>query len=316
MRPGGFGAQALGVVAGGDEQDGGGVDPHAEELEQVRRRRLHELGESLVEVRGLLFEGVDPAPQAGEGHLRGRDHRVAPDPDPQGGGLGDEVARRQAFEAASKLVGGRVTQLAHLVDGAEATLSSRTLGDDQRPDGLDVAVPGLRGPGAAAAQHSPGRLDSIGGIGFAFGPAHLAVGPVDLDHLDAGASEEPSEPGSIGAGALHAHLGDRPESAHPLEHGRVALGRGHERLHSEHAADGVQGRGHMDIEVGVDTTDNGAASFYDGHCHPCSPLVKGWRGRPVKEVTVISALHEQGGPSPLWNGARRSWSEMSADRTT
>ena len=49
-------------------------------------------------------------------------------------------------------------------------------------------------------------------------------------------------------------------------------------------------RGHMDIEVGVDTTNDRAASFYDGHCHPCSPLVKGWRGRPVKEVTVISAL--------------------------
>ena len=52
------------------------------------------------------------------------------------------------------------------------------------------------------------------------------------------------------------------------------------------------------------------------HCHPCSPLVKGWRGRPVKEVTVISALREQDGPSPLWNGARRLWSEIPADRTT
>jgi hypothetical protein len=62
---------------------------------------------------------------------------------------------------------------------------------------------------------------------------------------------------------------------------------------------------HVDIQVGVDATDDGAVSFYDCHCHPCSPLVKGWRGRPVKEVTVISALLEQDGPSPLWNGARR-----------
>jgi len=46
----------------------------------------------------------------------------------------------------------------------------------------------------------------------------------------------------------------------------------------------------MDIEVGVDAADNNEASFYDRQCHPCSPLVKGWRGRPVKEVTVISAL--------------------------
>ena len=154
------------------------------------------------------------------------------------------------------------------MDGPEPTLSSRALGHEQRPDGLDVAVSGLGCAGAAAAQHSPGRLDGVGGVRLALGPAHLAVGPVDLDHLDAGASEEPPEPGSIGAGALHAHLGDRPESSHPLEQCRVALGRGHERLHSEHAADGVQGRGHMDIEVGVDPTDNGAASFYDGHAIP------------------------------------------------
>ena len=53
------------------------------------------------------------------------------------------------------------------------------------------------------------------------------------------------------------------------------------------------------------STDDGAASFYDGHGHPYSPYVKGWRGRPVKEVTVISALRQQGGPSPLWSGARR-----------
>ena len=46
----------------------------------------------------------------------------------------------------------------------------------------------------------------------------------------------------------------------------------------------------MNIEAGVHATDDGAASFYDGQCHPSSPLVKGWRGRPVKEVTVISVL--------------------------
>ena len=45
----------------------------------------------------------------------------------------------------------------------------------------------------------------------------------------------------------------------------------------------------MGIEVGVDTADNNTASFYDGHGHPFSPYVRGWRGRPVKEVTVISA---------------------------
>jgi len=36
----------------------------------------------------------------------------------------------------------------------------------------------------------------------------------------------------------------------------------------------------------------------------------------VKEVTVSSALHEQGGPSPLWNGARRSMVRNPSDTTT
>ena len=45
----------------------------------------------------------------------------------------------------------------------------------------------------------------------------------------------------------------------------------HKGLHSEHAPDGVQRRGYVGLEMGVDPTDNGAASFYDGHVHPFSP---------------------------------------------
>ena len=44
-----------------------------------------------------------------------------------------------------------------------------------------------------------------------------------------------------------------------------------------------RGGGHMDIQVGIDTADDGAVGSYDGHGHPCSPLVKGWHGRPGKE---------------------------------
>jgi len=111
----------------------------------------------------------------------------------------------------------------------------------------------------------------------------LAIRAVDLDDLDAGPAQEPPEARPIGAGALDAHLRQRPEPTHPLQHRRVAPGGGGERLHAEHAADGVQGGGDVDVEVRVDSTDDGAASFYDGQCHPCSPLAKGWRGRPVKE---------------------------------
>jgi hypothetical protein len=50
----------------------------------------------------------------------------------------------------------------------------------------------------------------------------------------------------------------------------VAPGAGVERLHTEHSADRVQGGGHVDVQVGVDSTNDSAASFYNGHGHPFS----------------------------------------------
>jgi hypothetical protein len=44
---------SLGVVAGGDQQDRGGVDADAVELEQARRGHGDELGEEGVEGAGL-----------------------------------------------------------------------------------------------------------------------------------------------------------------------------------------------------------------------------------------------------------------------
>jgi hypothetical protein len=53
VRPRCFGADSLGVVAGGDQQDRGGVDADAVELEQARRGHGDELGEEGVEGAGL-----------------------------------------------------------------------------------------------------------------------------------------------------------------------------------------------------------------------------------------------------------------------
>ena len=43
MRERGLVGEPVGIVAGGDEQDRSGVDPDAVDLEQGRRRPLHEL---------------------------------------------------------------------------------------------------------------------------------------------------------------------------------------------------------------------------------------------------------------------------------
>ena len=124
-------------------------------------------------------------------------------------------------------------------------------------------------------------------------------------------SSETGQACAVGAGAFHPYLGHLPEGAHPLEHRFIAPGGGVERLHTEDTADRIQGGSHVDIQVGVDSTDDGAASFYDRHGHPFFLFSSGV-ARPSREgVTVISTLFEQGGPSPLWNGARRFYGPRS-----
>src|ERR1039458_1596798 len=81
-------------------------------------------------------------------------------------------------------------------------------------------------------------------------------------------SSETGQACAVGAGAFHPYLGHLPEGAHPLEHRFIAPGGGVERLHTEDTADRIQGGSHVDIQVGVDSTDDGAASFFDGHGHP------------------------------------------------
>jgi len=102
------------------------------------------------------------------------------------------------------------------------------------------------------------------------------------------------------------HLGEPPEAGEPPEQLVVAGGTGGKGLDAEQAADGVHGRRHMDVEVGVDAANHGAFSFYDGHGHPFSSFGQGVARPSPEGVTVVSALRLQGGPSPLWNGTRRS----------
>jgi len=67
---------ALGVIAGGHEQGRGGVDPHAEEPQHLRRTRGHQMAEQLVDARELLFEGEHSTSKRSEQHLGGIDDRI------------------------------------------------------------------------------------------------------------------------------------------------------------------------------------------------------------------------------------------------
>jgi hypothetical protein len=57
-----------------------------------------------------------------------------------------------------------------------------------------------------------------------------AVGPVDLDSLQAVGAHEPGQPSAVGAGAFHPDALHRPEAFGPGDQGDIAAGRGRERL--------------------------------------------------------------------------------------
>jgi hypothetical protein len=67
------------------------------------------------------------------------------------------------------------------------------LATDEDPDGLDPTVSGLGLALRPPRQGRPGRLDGVNGVGLSLAAPGLAVGPVDLDDLDARSSEEPGQ---------------------------------------------------------------------------------------------------------------------------
>ena len=68
---------------------------------------------------------------------------------------------------------------------------------------------------------------------------------------------------------------------------------------------GVQGSRHVDVEVGVDPTDDGAVSFYDGHGHPFFLFsARGGTAVPGRSAGDLRPA-STGRRSPLRNGACR-----------
>ena len=99
----------------------------------------------------------------------------------------------------------------------------------------------------------------------------LAIGPVDLDHLDAPAPEEPGEADPIGAGAIDADLAHLAEALEPGHQLLVAAGVGGGRLGADEPTQRIESCSNVVVEMGVDTTGDAQRSFYDGHGRPYSP---------------------------------------------
>jgi hypothetical protein len=121
-----------------------------------------------------------------------------------------------------------------------------------------------------AGQRCASRFDRVGGIGLAGAASGLAVGAIDLDHLDPGGAQVAGQAGAVGARALHPDAGDRSERGQPTKE-LVVAGRGClERLDAQQPADVVERGGDVHVEVGVDAARHRARPFYDGHRHPFS----------------------------------------------
>ena len=122
----------------------------AVELNEARCGRLHEGGELAVEA-GVVGVDVDDAPAEGaHGQLGGIHDGVTGRIGTQRSGLSGEGVDGDTTEAFPQLIGCGEAEVADLVEALDAHVASRAVGDEQRPDRLDVAIGGLRHARSAA----------------------------------------------------------------------------------------------------------------------------------------------------------------------
>ena len=195
--------------------------------------------------------------------------------------FGDQCRHREALETATKLLWGGVAEVAHLDECLDPGLAGRALGDDEDPDGLDGTVSRLRAAARSTAESGAGGFDGVEGIRLAAATALLSVRSIDFDDLDANSAQVAGQSRPIRACALDADLGHVPESLEPGQQRLVAGGVGRKALRAEQPAERIEGGGHMDVEVRVDTTSHATRSFYDGHGHP-SLLTELGMARPFR----------------------------------
>jgi TrwC relaxase len=190
-------------------------------------------------VEVITGAGQHPAAQDPQRGLGGGHHRVRalPRRRAQRRRPGSQLLAGHALQTLPQLVRGGEAQMADLVESLDLGGAGRALGHHQRPDRLGVPVPGLGRAAGPAGQRGPGRLDGIQRVGLAGPAAGLAVGAVDLDYLHPCGPQVAGQPGSVGAGALHADPGHRPEPGQPVKEPPVPAGGGGEFRDCQQPAD-------------------------------------------------------------------------------
>ena len=136
----------------------------------------------------------------------------------------------------------RAERLATISARMASTLPSRCLGLPQ----LAVPLGGM------------GGLDGVHSVGLAFATTLLAVGAVHLYHLHPRPAQVTGQAGPIAAGALHPDPHHRAEPGQPGQQLTVTRRRRLKLLHPQQPTDPVQRRGHVHLQMGIDTTRNRA----------------------------------------------------------
>jgi hypothetical protein len=143
VRERGLRGDPFGVVAGGDEEQGSGVDTDAGEIEQARGGRLDESGELVAEAGAVGVDVEHTAPEGLHRQLGGVYDGVTVRIRTQCAGITREAADRDAAEPFPQVIGRAEAKVAKLVEAFDTGIASGTVGDEQRPDRFHVAIRGL-----------------------------------------------------------------------------------------------------------------------------------------------------------------------------
>ena len=279
------------VVPGGDQEQGGGVGADTVQGEQAGGTSGDERGDELIQALELAVEELRAPAQLPQRDTSGVADDVA-GPGPQRRQAADQAGGRVPGEPGAQVVGPGQDQRPGLVDRLDPLGAGAALGDHQRPDRLDCAVPALRRAPGPARLGGPGGTDRIQRVGLALPAAVLAVGAVHFDDPDASRGDVAGQARAVAARALDADQGDDPETAQPAQQAGVPGRSGRELLDAEQPADGIQRGRDMHVGVSVHATGDGTC-LYDGHGHPFSE-VEGWHAPASRRACGPRPLAQDG----------------------
>src|SRR5215218_4981981 len=121
----------------------------------------------------------------------------------------------EAEQGLAQFLGGAVEHAVELLGGGHPGFEGAAAGHPQDPDHLHLALAGLGDSGGHPGQGGPGGSLGVDRVGLAVSSAGAAVGPVDLDDLEAVGAGEAGQPSPIGAGAFDPDAFHRPKALRP-----------------------------------------------------------------------------------------------------